>query len=96
MLEVFLHGFPGPLLDLDQMVTEVLAIIRYFLLELLDELLVNLDLSLADILNLFDLLVGACLHLIYLTVESVIIFDKTLAILLLYRSNEVLFTVGDL
>ena len=78
------------------MVSEVLAIIRYFLLELLDELLVNLDLSLADILHLFDLLVGAFLHLIYLTVESVIIFDKTLAILLLYRSNEVLFTVGDL
>ena len=78
------------------MVSEVLAIIRYFLLELLDELLVNLDLSLADILHLFDLLVGALLYLIYLTVESVIIFDKTLAILLLYRSNEVLFTVGDL
>ena len=78
------------------MVTKVLAIIRYFLLELLDELLVNLDLSLADILHLFDLLVGALLYLIYLTVESVIIFDKTLAILLLYRSNEVLFTVGDL
>ena len=62
--------------------------------ELLDDFLLNKYFSLADIFDTFDLCVRHLLNLHDLSVEGVIVLNKSLAVLLLYWSDKVVGTIG--
>ena len=96
LLEIFLKSHLCLLLYHVDLLSKVLSIQSQFLSQLLDQLFLFSYFFLANCFDLFELIVCLFLHFIDFDIQGIVISDKSLPVLLLYHSDEVVFAICPL